>query len=205
MSLSQEISQAKNLMIWLHEKTNRSKLSHTGKKGLVGIALVQHSLDIADATIILLERDRPGPAWALARPLLESFVRGMWVLHCASDEQVKKLFRGQWPSFLDLLKDMKNNDGLRPNSEWIRANEANVPILHDFTHGGIEHVLRRIAGNVVESAYPEHEIVYLLGLGIEVNIRVGHELIVRMNDVEAIKELFHKASTIRRTQLEKID
>ncbi len=83
---------------------------------------------------------------------------------------------------------------------------ANKDIFHDFTHGGIEHVLRRITENeekplpitVVKSNYPEHELEYLVGLGTEVYIRVGCELLSLMKDSEAIRELHDKAAIIHR-------
>ena len=75
---------------------------------------------------------------------------------------------------------------------------ANKKILHDFTHGGIEHVLRRITENeektVVEPNYQEHELEYLVGLGTEVRIRVGHELFSLMEDSGAIRQLCEEAS-----------
>ena len=195
MSLDQAISQAKNLGGWLHERTNGKKFSVSGKEDW-GISLLQHSLDVADAIIILLERDRPGPAWTLARPLCESFVRGVWILRCASDEQVENFRDGKCPSFLELLKAMGNHDEAKLHAAWIRANIANKDIFHDFTHGGIEHVLRKINENVVKPNYPEHELEYLVGLGTEVYLRVGCELFSLMNDTEATRQLCEKASTI---------
>ena len=202
--LGQAISQAKNLAGWLHEKTNRKFPPR--KTRALEVGLLQHSLDVADAIIILLERDRPGPAWTLARPLLESFVRGVWILHCGSDEQVKKFYKGKWPKSPDLLKAMDDHNEAKLHAAWIRAQMANKDIFHDFTHGGIEHVLRRITENeekplpitVVKSNYPEHELEYLVGLGTEVYIRVGCELLSLMKDSEAIRELHDKAAIIHR-------
>ena len=204
-ALSQAISQAKDLEIWLHEKTNGRNFPSKGTDAW-GVCLLQNSWDIAEAIIILLERKLPGPAWTLARPLRESFVRGVWVLHCASDEQVEDFRNGKCPSFPELLKAMDDHDEAKLHADWIRANLENTTILNDFTHGGIEHVLRRItendektlSGTVVEPNYPEHELEYLVGLGTEVCIRVGHELFSLMEDSEAIGELRDKAAIIRR-------
>lgn len=201
MSLDQALSQAKNLGVWLHKKTNGrnfpSKETNVG-----GICLLQHSLDVADATIILLERDLPGPAWTLARPLLESFVRGIWILQCASDEQVENFRNGKCPPFPELLKAMDDHDEAELHADWIRAQMKNKDIFHDFTHGGIEHILRRITENeektVVEPNYQEHELEYLVGLGTEVRIRVGCELFSLMEDSEAIRQLCEEASIFPR-------
>ena len=201
VGLDQTISQAKNLGVWLHKKTNGKNLS-SKETNVAGVCLLQHSLDVADATIILLEHDLPGPAWTLARPLLESFVRGVWILQCASEEQVENFRNGKCPPRPELLKAMADHDEAKLHADWIRAQTKNKDIFHDFTHGGIEHVLRRITENdektVVEPNYQEHELEYLVGLGTEVRIRVGHELFSLMKDSEGIKQLCGEASVFPR-------
>ena len=87
---------------------------------------------------------------------------------------------------------MDHHNEAKLHADWIRANSANKDIFHDFTHGGIEHVLRRIDENVVEPHYPEYELEYLVGLGTEVYIRVGCELFALMNDTEATRQLYEK-------------
>ncbi len=87
---------------------------------------------------------------------------------------------------------MDNHDEAKLHADWIRAQMDNKDVFHDFTHGGIEHVLRRIDENVVEPHYPEHELEYLVGLGTEVYIRVGYELFALMKDTEATRQLCEK-------------
>ena len=97
---------------------------------------------------------------------------------------------------------MDDHDEAKLHADWILVNMENKTIFHDFTHGGIEHVLRRITENdaktVVEPNYQEHELEYLVGLGTEVRFRVGLELFSLMGDSEAIRELCDKAATILR-------
>ena len=205
--IDQAISQAKDLGGWLHEKTNGRNFLAKGTY-IWGVCLLQHSLDVADAIIILLERDRPGPAWTLARPLLESFVRGIWILHCASDEQVENFRKGKCPPRPKLLEAMDDHDEAKPHADWIREQTENKNIFNDFTHGGIEHVLRRITendeknphGTVVEPNYQQQDLKYLVGLGTEVYIRVGWELFFLMKDSEAIRELSEKAAIFPRVE-----
>ena len=97
---------------------------------------------------------------------------------------------------------MDDHDEAKLHAGWIRAQTENKDMFHDFTHGGIEHALRRITENdektVVEPNYQEHELEYLVRLGTEVRIRVGLELFSLMGDSEAIRELCDKAATIFR-------
>ena len=204
MSLPQAISQAKDLSIWLHEKTNDRGISDD-RRSQTGSSLLQLSLDIADAIITLLEKNLPdnlpGPAWALARPLFESYVLGIWILKCASDEQVDHfLNNGRRPKFSKLLKAIDNK--AKPHADWIRETEkANMRYFHDFTHGGIQHVRRRITENSVEPNYPEQELQYLVGLGVEVSIRVGVEIFSLINDRVGIMQLYEQAQVFPRQPL----
>jgi hypothetical protein len=68
MSLRQLINQAKEFGEWLHQRTN-DKIRHGGIPERTGEAVLQLSLDLDDAILVLLEAGLPGPALSLARPL----------------------------------------------------------------------------------------------------------------------------------------
>ena len=200
MSLNGSLLWAKCFSDWLSEQVDGQKLSVSGRQDW-GLALLRHSWDVADGTVVLLERDFPGPAWTLARPLLESFVRGIWVLHCASDSQVQNFQKGRYPKLPKLLTAMEGHRTAKDHATWIRGNWDNMPIFHDFTHGGIEHVLRGITEDAIAIKYPEHELEYLMGLGVEIRIRVGYEILTLMGDVPAIERLSHKVQAVRKRTL----
>lgn len=199
MSLSQAISQAKDLSSWLGEKTNDRRIP-VNRRSLTGSCLLQHSLDVADAIIILLEKNLPGPALALARPLFESYVRAIWILKCASDEQIVQFLKGQPPPpFPKLLGVME--DQAIPQVDLIRKiNDRHMRHFHDFTHGGSGHVMRRHGENAVEPNYPLNELELLVSLGIEMSIRVGVEIFspMLMNDGTAIEQLYEKTLPLLR-------
>ena len=200
VSVDEAISQAKNLSQWLHEKVNSKRFSISGQQDW-GVALLQHSWDIADGIVILLERDLPGPAWTLVRSLSEGFVRGVWLLHCASDEQIKHFQTGKCPLLPELLRAMDNHARAKLHADWIRSSKAIKDVLNDFTHGGFEHVRRRIDKNVVEPRYPAGELESLVGFGIGAYIHVGCELFSLMDDTESIRQLWEKVQTVRGTFL----
>ena len=175
LSLSRLISQAKDLSIWLHEKTNDRGIPNE-RRSQTGLGLLQHSLDVADAIIILLENKLPGPALALARPLFESYVRAIWILKCASDEQITQFLKGQPPPRFPKLLGAMEEQAI-PQADFIRkVHDLHMRHFHDFTHGGSGHVMRRHGENAVEPNYPLNEQELLVSLGIEMRIRVGVEI-----------------------------
>ena len=202
-ALLQVISQAKSLSIWLDQKINPARVSirEPTDRYYIGIALLLQSLDLADAIIVLLEKKLLGPAWTLARPLYECFVRCIWILECASEKNLKQFQRGKIPKFAELLESIEK--GAPNHAIWIRSTQKNMNHFHDFTHAGIEHVLRRINEESVESNFPNNELVYLVQMGIEVRIRIGVEAFspTLLDDILAIKELHDRVQHFRREPL----
>ncbi len=81
-------SQVKEFSRWLYQKTNESDVPASQES--TGLKILQLSLDIADAIIVLLENRLPGPALSLARPLFEGYIRGYWLLNVASFAEINR-------------------------------------------------------------------------------------------------------------------
>jgi hypothetical protein len=195
MSLAQRINQAKDLGIWLHERTNQKRFP-AGIREQTGLAILQLTEDVLDAIIVLIGAQMPGPAWSLARPLFEGYVRGFWLLNCASDEQVIEFINGKCPNFPGLLSAVPKD--AESGGAWIHVNsEKNLTAFHDLTHGGSEHVKRRLTDDSVEPNYPEHELESLIELGNEIRMRVASELLSRLNDEKGMEILHERAQVLR--------
>jgi hypothetical protein len=195
MALPALISQAKELTRLLHQHTNEKGVPNT-IRATTGVAILQLSMDIADAIVVLLDARLPGPALSLARPLFEGYVRGYWLLRCASDAEIESFNNGKCPRFPDLLEAIGSD--AEWGAAWIHANQkANMVAFNDLTHGGSEHVKRRINSSGIEPGYPEAELEALMKFGIEIRIRVGAELLSLMGNEAAIEELNRWASAFR--------
>lgn len=165
----------------------------------VGVALLQHCEDVADATIVLLESGLPGPALALARSLFESYVRGVWTLHCADDEAVAEFIESGRPTPWQLAKLINALKEKVPDvGEWTTAQARQLPALHDLAHGGRLHVLGHNTSKTIEPRYDGRDLVTLVDLGIELRIRVGVELLTLLDDERAMEELMEMAGRFDR-------
>ena len=107
MSLSLSLELAKQFGIWLHERTN-DKNRPEGVRNRTAESILQQSLDIDDAIIILLEHHLPGPALALARPLFDCYVRGFWLLKFATGMEIEQFNNGRGPGMDKLLRAIPN-------------------------------------------------------------------------------------------------
>jgi len=195
VTLSEIITASKEPGIWAHEQTNETQMPNDRRKR-ISLSIFQQSLDIGDAILVLFESNLPGPAFALARPLLESYVRGVWLLNHASEEQIDNFVNGKCPKFPELLNDI--GDDADTGGSWIRATtDLNLKAFHDLTHGGIEHVNRRITENYIEPNYPEEESIRLMQLRNEVHINITTFLLSLLNKEDALKQLYEKSKTFR--------
>lgn len=195
MSLLKSIDRAKEFSIWLHERTN-NKAIPSGERERTGVSILQLSLDLDDAILILLDARLFGPALTLARPLFEGYVRGVWLLQFASADEISNFINGKCPNIYELLKAI--GEDKTSGGAWMHTSKnANLSFFHDLTHGGSEHVKRRLTQEAVEPNYPEQELEALVLFGIEVRIRIGAELFSIMKDEIGMEQLNEKANNLR--------
>lgn len=195
MTLAEAIGESKGLAMWLHQHIDDIQITTNGKER-AGLTLMQHALDLDDAIIVLLERNLPGPSLALARPRFEAYVRGLWLIYAATDEDFSRFIESKYPNFPSLLKAIESSKN--SGSAWVKANaDLNLKDFHDLTHGGATHLERRTNNNAIEPCYPENELVSLLLFGTEIRMRVGVEFLLKLDNHEVILELQERANKLR--------
>ena len=166
--LATAIEEAEQQARRAYELNDRS-MSNTPQHS-AGAALFQHALEIADATIILVKKQLPGPALALARPLIESWLRGVWAAKCAEDQEINDLRAGvqpkPWSNLPKLAKYVKERVPTEREylEEVIESCEVRN-MLHDLTHGGRLQVQYREGNEAIEPRVPVEMQVGLLELG----------------------------------------
>jgi len=105
----------------------------------------------------LVEQRVIGSAFSLLRPQLESYVRGVWFYHCASDKKILAFLNGdEPPNFGLMIEAIEKIDGFDCGtlSDIKKIAYRN---LNDFTHGGSTQVKARNSLDEVVSNYlPEH-------------------------------------------------
>jgi len=190
MGISEDLQKAKEIGAWVHEKTNEISIPRN-KRNMMGAALLQQSLDVSDAIVILLEHNLPGPAWALARPLHEGYVRGVWLLEHASDESVDKFESGFCPKFPELLKQIGDAPG--SGGAFITGmSDLNLSSFHDLTHGGMEHIIRRTTDSAIEPNYSSEEIERFICMRNQYSMLVCCFLLLLADDHRSMEQLLDK-------------
>jgi hypothetical protein len=122
--------------------------------------VIEHHIGIST----LLRSRINGSAFALVRPLFETFVRGVWLRHCATDEQIDMYVSDKLDSkFWQLLEQIEKVDGFQDGVlSGLKKNAWRA--MNSYTHGGIQQAGRRTSGAYIEPDYSLEEIVEVIKL-----------------------------------------
>ena len=149
------------LMTWIDNHTSGLSLP-ADERHLLAIGCLDVALEHQAAIALLHASDLHGSTLALLRTLVESVVRGLWLLHCASDDELDKFKNATLrKEFKDLVSDFETKIDQSPgvlSGFKSRAWKA----LNGFTHTGFTQVSRRHKPGRVEANYPDHELAQAL-------------------------------------------
>lgn len=111
------------------------------------------------AIVVLLEGQLYGSAAALLRCIFESYVRGAWVLQCASSKDISDFQKDKWKEgpFEDRLKELEAVDSVA-HGGLVHLKTTAWTALNSYTHSGMRAVSRRFFGNDLIPSYAPKEI-----------------------------------------------
>lgn len=115
------------------------------------------------AILILLQREHPleATAFALLRPLLEATLRGEWILHCATNEQVSTFTLGGKKQ-LDMASVLRALEKIHPTSGAHKILYSNLwTFISAYTHT-YEYQVQHWLGDEIAPIYPDEQITWLL-------------------------------------------
>lgn len=151
---------AKDIGVWLHSQTNDGQVPND-RRTVMSVSVFQHVLDIADGMIVLVERNLPGVAFTLARPLHEGYVQAVWLLTKATEDQLDRFAKGICPKLQTLVKDI--GDDPETGGAYIKGmTEKNSTDFHNLTHGGMLHITRHQSETGIQPNYEADEVMQLL-------------------------------------------
>ena len=161
MSVAEEVDRSVALIQWLDEKLNGLSISSSERARLSAAAFdVAH--EHHKAIVLLIHNKLPGSAFALARPLLESYLRGEWILQCATDSDIGSILKDKRrPTFERLINDIEALEGFRIGV-LSSLKGALWNSLNSYTHSGFLQLVRRMTSETIEANYDEAELVEVL-------------------------------------------
>lgn len=115
------------------------------KKNSLYVPLFSASIEKSLAIHVLDKEELDGSAFALARPMVENYLRAMWVQYCLDEAKIEEgCEQLHFPKRLEVLLEQVS-DGVENDifSHFKVAIESIMLNMHDFTHGGIQSIARQ--------------------------------------------------------------
>lgn len=112
-----------------------------------------------EAMLLLIRNGKVGSAFTLARSIVESMYRGLWLNFCATDAQVEEFERkDELPLTMAQMADAID-DKYRAEGFFTDLKKRAWPALNSYTHTGMLQLGRRFTGHKVQPSYRDSEIM----------------------------------------------
>lgn len=136
-----------------------------GQRCLVAFQAGMLSLEHATAALALVGQGFVPSAFTLMRPQFESLVRGIWLLHAASDAWVEKLSEpltiestkraNEGPMLAEMLKQLEASDGSPKHivEQLKECRDVTWKGMNSYAHGGLHPLSRVLTGYPAQLTY----------------------------------------------------
>ncbi len=157
MKTSKKIKLSIELSEWLGSRINGLRIPKD-EKSILACSCFHLVIEHHRAILLLIDRKLYGSALALVRVLFESFIRGLWLQHCATPKELNLYANDKLElKFSDLLKNVEAVPG------WDSGLFSNFKSnywkpLNSFTHSGFLQTSQRFNGSTIVSDYSDEDI-----------------------------------------------
>jgi hypothetical protein len=160
-ALNDAIEKSKRWMEAAQSLTDGLQFDTTPRRRL-SVTLHHLSIEHHSAIHTLVDLHVWGSAFALIRPQLEAYVRGMWYGACATDRDIAKFFKDvDPPPFKKLAEQLEAVGAV--DGTLLQLHKQSWKQLCGFTHGGLIQVRNRNTRDDIVSRYELKDVTGLVG------------------------------------------
>jgi len=161
VNLTKRIEQSESLIHWLDELIATLSIP-TNDRALISACCLEAALEHHRSIVLTSTASYYGTAFALVRLEFEAYVRGVWLHHCATDDQLNMFKRDELQTrFDDLISELESKEAF--NVGVLSAiKHASWKAMCSFTHTGFLQVVRRISDTEIGANYSMDEILETL-------------------------------------------
>ena len=158
MRIAEEIKESEQLIQWLDGKIDGLEIS-SEDRFRVAAGCLDMVLEHQKAIVLLTANNLFGSAAALVRSIFESYVRGCWLLYCASDNQIDKFKNEKLDMKLyQFIENLEKHEAFSGGT-LSHVKRTSYKAMNSFTHSGFFQVVRRNTGNTIEPNYADEELI----------------------------------------------
>jgi hypothetical protein len=176
---------------WIAERLNGLEI--TGERRIFLAVFCYDVVVEHQVGITVLARDRiNGSAFALVRPLFDTFVRGAWLRHCATDQQIDKYVKDRLDlKFGELLDQVESVDGFQ-SGVFSRLKKKTWRAMNSYTHGGIQQAGRRRSGAYIEPDFPPESVIEVIKLAGSFALLAFQQIVIEAKRMDLADEALQR-------------
>ena len=196
MTIQAALARSIDLSNWIDSSIHDIEIPSSDRE-VMAAALFDQVHEHHKAIQLLLKNSFAGSAFSLVRPTLETFVRGVWLLRCASDKEVENFARDKIGKSVDsLIQEIEARPGCAI-SVHSKVKKDAWSAMCSYAHGGYLQAVRRITPDQITANHSEDEMVEVINASSAIALLAASEIfsMAKRNDlVEAVLERMRGAS-----------
>ena len=159
-SLRLRVEQSKRFSNWIAVRIDGKETASHLRNRLSG-GCFDLGIEHYNGIVLLVSAAFHAPAFALMRPLYESYVRGLWLCNCADENQLTDFTRGISKSLDRMVRELEKHADYGTGA--LAYTQARVKSSFDhFVHSGYLAVVRRQTDDAIEPTYELKELFEVL-------------------------------------------
>ena len=191
MNTSPAVNRSSKLLRWLDSKIDGTAIP-SSKRARMSAGCLDQAMEHQKAVVLLVHRRHYGSALALIRLAFESYVRGVWLHHCATEAELTKYTKDKLKKeFGALLGEIETVEAFTEGVlSAVKRRSWNA--MNSFTHSGYSQAVRRNTTDSIEPNYEEHEILEALQFSNAIAMLAAIQIASMANNVELANDLLKK-------------
>lgn len=150
-------SRYKEFMIWVQQHLDGLMLAEPCKRSHLSGGCLHTCIEHGMAIVVLVGEGLCGSALALVRLQFEAYVRGIWLAQCASDSEVDKAGRDDFPKIDTMIRSLEK-PGLIDSAFLSMIKRGSWKPLNSLTHTGYQQIGPRLNRDSIGSNFDDEQI-----------------------------------------------
>jgi Family of unknown function (DUF5677) len=193
MTIEAALESSASLSKWLDDSIHGLHIPSGDRESMTG-SLFDQVHEHHKAIQLLLKNSLVGSAFSLLRPTFENYVRGVWLLRCASDEEVEEFTQDRIAkSFGILIEEIERNPGYN-GAVLSRVKEKTWRAMCSYAHGGFLPVVRRIIPGEITTNYSDEEKLEVIESSDTIALLAASEMFQMANRIDLVQEVLERMS-----------
>ena len=193
MTIEAALKSSAELSKWLDDSIHGLQFTTGDRQAMAG-SLFDQVHEHHKAIQLLIQNSLVGSAFSLLRPIFENFVRGVWLLRCASEEEVQNFTQDKIAKSLGaMIEEIEKNPAYNVDV-LSKVKKGAWSSMCSYAHGGYLPVVRRIIPDHITPNYSDGEKLELINSSNAIALLASSEIFFMANRVDLVKESLKRMS-----------